>query len=1770
MKPIYLLACSFLLLIASSQAQKIPGRIYLKNGARITDNNLLPRKTSNHYWQSLRYQNKFYTLIRFDQLPGAEEKKLMARDGIVLYDYLPGKIFLAELPQIISPAHLKDYRAGGLYGLTSPSKISEKLQTPGNQPPISGDEVIAVNFFGSMDHALVQKELEKAGAQIYPYKIQPARTFFVKAGWASIHKMSELPFVSYISKQSLAITPLNYNNRAIHGVDAVSAPSGRNLQGKNVSIGMGDNADPSTHIDFAGRLILRNSLGPATHGTHTTGTAGGGGILNPKYRGMAPKATLISQAFDDILAGAPVFIHDYNMVLTNNSYFQGLTLCPGEGDYDALSNYVDSQLYNYPSLLHVFAAGNDGLITCSPYPSTYATIKSGYQSAKNVLTVGAIDNTTYLRHAGSSGGPVLDGRIKPEITAGGGSVISTITFNNYGSSSGTSMASPTATGSIALLYERYRQLHSGVDPSAALMKALICNSADDLGNPGPDFIYGFGMLNVRTAIEALEKNQFFSGSLANGANASHSIAAVPAGNYQIKTMLYWADQPGAPFAPTALVNNLDLTVTSPDGTLHHPLILDPSPAGVTNIATEGIDSINNIEQVVINAPLAGNYSIQVNGKSIPVGNQNYVVTYQIIAPSVTVEYPFGNNTFVPGETENIRWSAYGGDPNPFSIEYSPDNGSTWNMINSNVPSSTRRYVWTVPAAATNLGLVRITRNIVGYMDTSDYNFTILGQPTITVSNPCPGYGQLIWNQVPSASGYEIMMLKTDSMQTIATTTDTTYLFDALNKDSTYWIGVRAINNSTAGRRSLSVKLLPSGGPCSLASFNNDFVVDSLPAPVTGRLSTSSQLSSVPLQARIKNLGSTASSGSFDVSYQVNGGTITTETTTQTITPGATYTYTFIAPYDFSAAGQYQLNVWVTNAADPNHHNDTLTELIKQLKNDPLVLNPSFTEDFETASPQTYTSKTMGLTGLDRCDFSSTPNGRARTFINTGFARSGNFCVTLDQAVYSLVYTADSLVTTFNLSNYSGSDQIWLDYFYKKQLNVFNKPGNRIWIRGNDQSVWIMVDSITASNGTQPAYQSGKSIDVTGILANVIPAQTISSSFQVKFGEEGIWQANDVTSIGYTDAGISFDDVSLTRSLNDVGILSMSQPAFTNLCGLTNAETVTIQLKNYSASTINGATASYSVNGNIVTEALPVLSPGQTLVYSFTQKADLSAYQVYSLREWVNYSGDNYKRNDSLDAVSFHTVPLISAYPYLEGFENDDGYWFSGGRNDSWQWGEPAKTIINKAANGKKAWVTNLTGNYNNNELSYLYSPCFDLTGLNQPVLSFSHIFRTEDDCFCDFHYVQYSTDNINWTMLDTTAVPGGTNWYDDAPDRLWSKSYPIWHVSSHDIPVKNAKLRFRIVMSSDQASNFEGIGIDDIHIFDKAPVYDSSNISGGVSQNVNGIDWIHFDIAGKRIASINPNGQNLGNTTVKLFKNPAAVRDTNNQYYLDRNIVVQPSVQPLGIVTLRFYFTDSEAVHLINASGCINCTSIADAYESGVTQYSSSNQSEEDSTLTNNVNGSYGFLKPHQDVTIIPYDNGYYAEYGVRSFSEFWINGGGAGQNQALPIVLDSFTATIVDTTGLLQWDIFPGSVVDSFIIQKGTDSINFPQIIGTVKADTTVTGYQFTDKNLSLGFNYYRLKIITEQGNVQYSPVRNINYTKSNPIVNGIYPNPVSTGRIHVNTATNCNRIALYDVLGRLVKAENKTGTANEFSVANLAKGVYLLKAFTDAGTINTKIVVD
>jgi hypothetical protein len=1763
-----LLAAFALFVSMTSLAQEIIRPVQLKSGPLSRSKNL---RNDLHLTDSLNkhhFRNRYYALIQFNKLPTADERKSLAQEGVLLYDYIPDNTYLAEITDRLSPAQLKKNTIGGVFTLEAKTKIAPALQKQLGESMRDPDKLIAVSFYGNIDKATAITELKQAGAQIKETKIQPAHVVFIDATADVVQKISALPFVAYVSSQQMKPVSLNYKNRNATGIDILGYAAGRNLQGANVTLGIGDEGDASTHIDNSVHLINRNQAAPTVHGTHVVGTLAGAGIVNPRYKGMAPKATVIGQFFSDILVNSPYYVTDYGMVITNNSYHSAATGCVGEGDYDIMSSYVDNLMNTDRTMLHVFAAGNDGSLACSPYPLQYATIKSGFQTAKNVMTVGAVDNTyssPSFTSFGSSG-PVDDGRIKPEIVAGGFGIGSTSLNNAYVTDYGTSMASPTVAGAMGLLYERYRQLHGGANPTAALIKAVACNGADDLGNAGPDFIYGFGHLNAVNAVEALENNTYFNGVTVNGGSQTFTITGVPAGTAQLKVLLHWNDPAAAPFAATTLVNNLDLTVTAPDATVHHPLILDPSSANVTKVAVEGIDNLNNIEQVVIKNPPAGSFTVSVAGTNVPQGPQDYVVAYQVIAPEVKIISPYEGDTWLTNGQEYVRWNASDTTTNNYTVEISYDNGSNWTTITNNAPNTDRSLYHTVPTVSTNQAFVRVSRNGTSYSAVSG-PFTILPQPTLTVANACTGYANMSWTAATGATSYDVMMLKGTDMIVIANTTGTTYSLGGLNKDSTYWLSVRAVLGSSPGRRASALKIIPTGGACASPTFDNNLSPDLLIAPVTGRKFTSSQLGATAPRVRIKNIGSASTSGTFNVTYQVNGGTPVTENTTQTIAANGTYTHTFAAAYDFSVEGTYTIKAWVDYSSDPSHLNDTLVTVVKNLRNDPILLSPSYTEGFETAVPQSYTTGTIGFTGLDRCDFfAGSSNGRARPFINTGIARTGNRAITLDQIIYNGSVQTDSLITTFNLSGYTGGAQLWLSFYVQNQGIDFNGPNNKVWIRGSENNAWVPVYNLPFNVSDFGIYRASTPVNITETLANAIPAQTVSSSFQVKFGEQGYRSTNSVIIDGNLDDGYTFDDVTITLTTDDASIKQIINPSTSNVCAFSATEPITVQVKNYSTATIANVHVSYQVdNGTVITETIPSLTAGQLLNYTFVQTANLSAYKPYTLKTYVDFPTDSYRLNDTV-TINFLTKPLITSYPYLEGFESNNGYWYTGGANNSWQWGAPAAPLINKAANGTKAWVTNLTGNYNNNELSYLYSPCFDLSGLTTPVLSFSHIFRTEDDCDCDLHWVEYSLDGQTWSRLGN--VGAGTNWFDYAAYKAWMMSDPVWHVSSYNIPTHGTTVRFRFVMSADGGVTYEGVGIDDVHVFDKAAIYNGANITSGLTQTVSGTGWTHFNAGGNRVVSINPNGQNLGVTDVRVFINTGGVRNNGKQYYLDRNIVVQPANAPTAPVSVRYYFLETEARSLMGATGCSSCSTISDAYAAGVTQYSIA-PAEENGTLADNASGTYAYITP-SNVDVIPYDNGYYAEYQVSNFSEFWINSGGAGQNTPLPMEMGSFTVTKNNATALLQWTTIQEINTREFIIERSTDGSHY-EAIGTVPASgntTTNIKYQFTDKQMATGVNYYRIKTIDIDAKSAYSPVRTLNADGEFTI--SLLPNPSTKGIVYVSTSVNCNRIDVRDAIGRLIKTVNVKGTYNPVDVHQLNKGMYFITVITDNGSKIEKLFVE
>ena len=1403
---------------------------------------------------------------------------------------------------------------------------------------------------------------------------------------------------------------------------------------------------------------------------------------------------------------------------------------------------------------------------------------------KNVLTIGATDRSGVVTSF-SSRGPVKDGRTKPELMADGYFTISTVNIPDdwYGPQQGTSMAAPAVTGGLALLYEKYRLQNSGANPKNGLMKALICNGGADLGNVGPDYTYGFGWMNLLRSVDMLNNNRYYISTINNGGNNSHSLP-VPANTAQLKVTLYWNDPAAAVFASQALVNDLDLEITSPSTVL--PYKLDTLPANVNNIATQAADHINNIEQIVLYNPTNTTYTVNVKGTAVASGPQEYFVVYDIIPIETKIIYPVGSETLVPGETETIQWESYGNPSNTFLVEYSTNNGGSWTTINAAVPANLRRLDWTVPAVQSAQALIRVSRNGTGQVSTSSA-FTILGVPALSLSSTqCEGYFAIDWAPVTGATEYELFQLQGTEMVSIGSTASTSYTVSGLSSSTEYWLTVCARLSGQRGRKAFAIKRIPNSGTCTGAISNNDIKIDSIIAPVYGRLNTSTALTTTTIvSVRIKNLDDVNITG-FKLRYYVAGTQVVEDIVSATITPGNTYTHNFSIPYDFSTSGNYILKVEVENTtgADLVSVNNSITDTVRQLSNDPVPL--PFTDNLETAVSNQYYKNRFGIAGVDRYDFTNTdPFGRLSTFLNSGMAYSGSKSLIMDYNGWNGgVGSNNFLYGTYNLNGINAViKDMRLDFQFKSHGDSVVNPNNKIWIRGDDSKPWLEAFTLSSNGNVPGEFKRTPSIELSDLLNAA--SQNFSSSFQVRFGQFGIVRIND--NDGFQ--GHNFDDIRIYEAIDDIQLKTIDEP-LTNKCGLTNAETVKVTIRNSSSNPINNIPIRMVVDGGtpVVEIFAGPLAGDASTQYIFTNKANLSAPGDHTILINVQYSTDNFRDNDTITLNVFN-APVITTFPHIENFETNHGYWRSSGSNNSWEYGVPAALKINKAASGTKAWKTNLTGNYKNQETSFLYSPCYNIAGMTNPTLSLNIALDLEDcgGTFCDGAYIEYSGDGITWSRLGD--VGSGTNWYNknySGGNKMWSvQDYTRWHVATTPLPTGVPTIRFRIVVISDPFVNFEGVAIDDVHVYDNVlGIYDGVTMGSPVSQNISGgTSWVNFVSGGKLIASVQPNNQNLGNTNVQAYIKTGGLRNDGKQYYHDRSIIIKP--QNIGLadsVTVRFYFLDTETENLLNASGCASCTKPAMATELGVTKYSDPDDNFENGNLADDIQGTFNFLSADWNYKI-PFDKGYYVQFKTKDFSEFWLNNGAMDRQTPLSGMVVSFTAQKKDKNDVLvEWKTAWEQNISHFEIEVAKGENNFQnnnfEKIGQVTSpgnSNSERSYSFTDiETGKLAIRYYRLKIVYKDNSFIYSPVRSVIF--DDDIQWQVYPNP-SNGeyKFVYNLAQNeIMDVKIYDVEGRLVKEMKLNGngfveqTTIDLRPVKFPPGVYLLAAEAGEKKLTLKLI--
>lgn len=1398
-------------------------KIYLKGKTLNTSNNL-------DAWVSETHKYPQQVILQFGKLPGKAEKEALLQYGLQLKDYLPDNGYTAVLYKKVSKEVLQISGAHFIMEMPSYYKLA-------NDIPVTkkGNLQLCISLYSSFNRTNIAQTLQQYKATILKDRYESLGYVDISLPSYMLSRLSEWYLVKYISL-SKEDHPLNADAKAITGTRIASTPviyGGYGLNGEGTAVGVGDNTSGIYHIDMVDRVLNYTPNGYTNHGVHINGIVGGAGVVDPSGEGMATKTKLADFYFSDILNATPDIRSKFNVNITNNSYSATRGSCDYAGTYDQLSEGLDGLCKSYPDVLHVFAAANDGKFDCPPYPTGFATIAGGYQAAKNVLVVTSTDKT-YENAVDASRGPVKDGRLKPEISAVGVQVKSTTKVDSYLVSGGTSMACPNVAGATALLTERYKQIKGGGLPRADVLKALLINGATDIGNKGPDYRYGFGFLNLKRSLIMLDSNRIITGSVNDGDSKTQTVV-VPPNTSQLKVTISWLDVPASPMAQKQLVNDIDMTVSQPGSQLHLPLVLNPDPDKINDLAVEKEDRLNNTEQVVVYNPVPGNYNITIKGFNIPSGNQEYAIAYDFVPIGLSFKYPLTGSTIKNDDTLHVYWDASesGGS---FTLEYTDDNGTNWKLIDNNIPEERLYYKWGVPANI-NSGecKMRLTRNGTG-MVAETGPFIINTQPEVSLGLvQCPGYINMEWNAIPNVTYYEVMRKYGPEMSLVDTTSATNYVFKGLALDSLYYVSVRPVIGGLSGYRALAVKRRPVDGNCQGTISDGDVMLEEILAPTTGRRFTSTALTAnETLSLSIRNLDDN-SCDSYKVSYDVNSQGWVSQVINSPLSANSINKVDLIG-LNLSAIGEYTIVAAIENLSqnDPVDINDTIITTIKHLANAPVTL--SYDQDFEAFPELVLGDDSSGIGDMGRWDYkNATDTGRLRTHVRDNVTISGARSLSMDIDIPSK-QVQNQFQGTFNMSNYNiVDDEVRLEFDYIVHGVPKTKFGNQVWARGADTDSYGELYFYEAERATVGQVLSSGSLSLNDLLLS--DGSAFTASTQVNFAQ------NDTSVIASRryGSGVTFDNIKLYIVENDLQLLEVISPE-PYACGRTGAQPLIVNIRNGVSKTLNNIKLNYKLNnGEIIIEEIASISGKQSLEYTFSKTLDLSAFGDHIIDIWVEAGGDTYNKNDSILQYVVRNQPLVTQFPYKEEFEDNDGYWYSEGINNSWEYGIPTARGISDAASGTKAWVTNLDGLYNANERSYLYSPCFDISELINPVLSFKAALDIENcgQVLCDAAYIEFTKDGDNWERLLTD---NGTNWYNDTSYEAWTiENKTIWHPVSVPLPDTVQSLQFRAVLNTDPGSEHEGIGIDDVEVYDeKFYEGDNSIITLGPNPNTDGnisIEW---------------------------------------------------------------------------------------------------------------------------------------------------------------------------------------------------------------------------------------------------------------------------------------------------------------------------------------------
>lgn len=675
--------------------------------------------------------------------------------------------------------------------------------------------------------------------------------------------------------------------------------------------------------------------------------------------------------------------------------------------------------------------------------------------------------------------------------------------------------------------------------------------------------------------------------------------------------------------------------------------------------------------------------------------------------------------------------------------------------------------------------------------------------------------------------------------------------------------------------------------------------------------------------------------------------------------------------------------------------------------------------------------------------------------------------------------------------------------------------------------------------------------------------------------------------------------------NDAHLTTVTAPA--SGCGLGSSETLSFSLENVGSNTITTFQACYSLdNGTPVCETFTgsVASAG-TANFTFVSTLNLSAPGSHTIDTWVNLTGDVNHTNDTINGSNSTNYANISTYPSVEDFENGPNTWTSGGTANSWAFGTPAKTIIIGASSGVNAWVTGGLGtnSYNNNENSWVVSPCYDFSTLTNPWVGVD--IWVESETSWDGVVLESTIDSgVTWQQVGALNDP--YNWYNDgtinglsavgATGEGWTNSPGTggWVRASHELSslAGASSVRFRMHFGSDGSVVKDGFAFDNFIIAEPIMVDLGSDTSSCGDYNL--------------LSNVPANGTFAWSTGDSTDAIVVSSTDTIEVMYLDSLGFPSMDTAMIEILTPVMPVATSPMTVCDGDTACFSVSSsfVTAVWSTGDTAYSTCATTSMMITVwTVDTNGCSGTDTTMLDVNANPVVNigpdraicdGDTACFNAGPGTVFTWSTGGTGSTECTSTA-GTISVTVADTNGCLGSDDAVVTLNPNALAAASMDTSLCPIVAFTDNSTGGITSWAWDFGDGGTASTQNPTHDYTNAGNGTYTVTLTVtNQCNSNSttltlpisclagLENAIaqdfklWPNP-NTGSFQLETVLTSSAqvsISIYNLQGQAVFTRDMGTQTGQFhaniEMQDVAKGIYFVNLKADDQIISTKIHVE